>query len=327
MSTTTTTNTQGVVNASDILQANNFGSHLVDKEDTLLYDLHNLCAFDYSGLNKVAYKEDSQTYIDSLARDNVQLLITRMFQLPIKAIEEGAMACLTKGLTPLPRERSLPESKPKTRWEAFADTKGIKKRKKNKMEWDEKHKEYRPTRGAFKANDTEDVPWIEAKAGDKVGEDPWDKMKAGKKERVDKQKKREQRNLEESSVRSGTRVGKTLDFSKDNRKILKTDINNTFNVAKVSTASLGKFDRLQDGERAKPSRGVKKLKNLGDERNLDQESQSSLKIIDRVFNKQSVVNVDKAANQYITAEQKEKYKNKRFNHHAGGGGGAKRHKK
>ncbi|GAM28526.1 hypothetical protein SAMD00019534_117020 [Acytostelium subglobosum LB1] len=311
---TTTTTSTTVVNASDILDNNKFGSgHLVEKDDTLIYDLKNLCAFDHSSINRAEFKEDEEEYLKKLSRDNVQLLITRLFQLPIKVIEEGAMALLPSDLkitTPIPREKPLPVNQQQTKWEAFAALKGIQKKgKKSRMEWDEHYQEYRQSYGANRANKDEDYI-IEAKAGDKVGDDPFDRRDDDKKQRVEKQKKRELRNLETTSMRSNAGIGKVKDFSKDNRIQMKTDINNTFNVAKISTASLGKFDKQLDGERSAPSRNVKKLTGLGEDGNVEAESKSNMKLLDRMLNKEPQINVDKATSQFIQKEQKESYKKK-----------------
>ncbi|EFA80339.1 ribosome biogenesis regulatory protein [Heterostelium album PN500] len=313
MSTSTTST--GVVNASDILENSRYSSgHLVDKDDTLKYDLKNLTAYDYSSINKVEFKENEEEYLKNLSRDNVQLLVTKLFSLPIKAIEEGALALLPNdfaSLTPTPREKELPSAKSHTRWEAFAALKGIKKKgKKARMEWDEHYQEYRQSYGANRANKHEDYI-MEAKESDKVGEDPFSKAEEEKREKVNKQKKRENRNLEESSMRSNAGIGKVKDFGKDNRSQLKSDIGNTFNVAKVSTASMGKFDRLMKDEAVKPQRNVKKQRGLGDDSNIANENKSNMKVLDRIFNKESNINVDKATNQFIAQEQKANY-NKKF---------------
>ena len=47
----------------------------------------------------------------------------------------------------LPREKPAPKAKEETRWEAFAKEKGIKKRKRERMVWDEEKKEWAPRWG------------------------------------------------------------------------------------------------------------------------------------------------------------------------------------
>jgi hypothetical protein len=45
----------------------------------------------------------------------------------------------------VPHNAQIPKPKPKTKWEQFAATKGIQKRKKNKLEWDEVRRASFPT--------------------------------------------------------------------------------------------------------------------------------------------------------------------------------------
>lgn len=54
----------------------------------------------------------------------------------------------------LPREKPIPEAKPQTKWEKFADMKGIQKRKRSRMVFDEDAQEYKPRFGyGSKANE------------------------------------------------------------------------------------------------------------------------------------------------------------------------------
>ncbi|KYQ89694.1 ribosome biogenesis regulatory protein [Tieghemostelium lacteum] len=306
---------QAVVNASDILAASeNLPKYLVDKEDTLQYDLGNLTAFDYSSINKAEYKENPQEYLLKFSRDNVQLLVSRLFQCPLKVIDEGTLAILPKCITPIPRERQLPTDKPKTRWEAFAKLKGIKKKtksQKNALEFDEQKEEYVNKYGKSRSQKEKEENWaVTAGPQDKVGEDPFTKMDEEKNDRVQRQKNREQRNYDDSAIRKSVNLGKPMVFSKDNRPQIKSDLNHQFDVAKISTASVGKFDKQLTEESAKPKRGNKRLQNLGDG-NVQKESENNIKMLDRIFNKESVINVEKATSQHIKGEERKNYIKKR----------------
>ena len=50
---------------------------------------------------------------------------------------QGIIAVLPSPTLALPREKALPEARPQTKWEKFAALKGIKKRKRSKMVYDE----------------------------------------------------------------------------------------------------------------------------------------------------------------------------------------------
>lgn len=75
-------------------------------------------------------------YILDLTRDNVQLLVNEIWELPTERVEESVVAKLPKPTTILPRSKKCPVPKPLTKWEKFAKEKGIKKVKKDKKLFD-----------------------------------------------------------------------------------------------------------------------------------------------------------------------------------------------
>lgn len=112
----------------------------------------------------VCSEKGKQAYLNETARDAVQLLLNKLFTLPTIRTQEGdVLAQLPKPTTRIPREKhvrssdevptlemnedslteaplfplQIPQPKPPTKWEQFAAAKGIQKRKKKKLEWDE----------------------------------------------------------------------------------------------------------------------------------------------------------------------------------------------
>lgn len=73
----------------------------------------------------------------NLTRDNTQLLINEIWQLPTERVDECIVAKLPAPTTVLPRLRKVPGPKPMTKWEKFAQEKGITKKKKDKKVYDE----------------------------------------------------------------------------------------------------------------------------------------------------------------------------------------------
>jgi regulator of ribosome biosynthesis len=69
------------------------------------------------------------------------------------------MAKLPSPKLVIPREKPVPQTKPLTRWEKFAKEKGIKKKKKSKMEYDEATGEYKPTWGYKSKSQEAERPW------------------------------------------------------------------------------------------------------------------------------------------------------------------------
>jgi regulator of ribosome biosynthesis len=78
----------------------------------------------------------------------------------------GPAATLPKEVFRFPREKRLPEPKAETIWEKFARDKGIKKKKRERMIYDDEQQEFRPRYGYKGANSRiEEHAIVEIKAG------------------------------------------------------------------------------------------------------------------------------------------------------------------
>ncbi len=98
----------------------------------------------------------------------LQVLLTALYALPFESTPLGRMAQLPTPATVLPRAKPLPKPRAPTKWEVFAQRKGIQKRKRSKEVWDEGAGELKRRHGYQRANDPEAVPFLEAKATDQV---------------------------------------------------------------------------------------------------------------------------------------------------------------
>ena len=98
----------------------------------------------------------------------LQVLLTALYALPFESTPLGRMALLPAPTTVLPRAKPLPKPRAPTKWEVFAQRKGIQKRKRSKEVWDEGAGELKRRHGYQRANDPEAVPILDAKATDKV---------------------------------------------------------------------------------------------------------------------------------------------------------------
>ena len=83
------------------------------------------------------YRTEKESFLTNLARDNVQLLINRLFQLPTVRVDNEIFVTLPAPTTRLPRAKPVPKAKQLSKWEKYAKEKGIVKRKKDNLEWDE----------------------------------------------------------------------------------------------------------------------------------------------------------------------------------------------
>ena len=95
-----------------------------------------------------------------LTRDNVQLLINSIWQLPTERVEESIVAKLPPPKAPLPRARKLPVPKPLTKWEEFAKKKGIKKRTRDKKVFDPVLDKWVPTYGYQRYKAEKEKDWV-----------------------------------------------------------------------------------------------------------------------------------------------------------------------
>lgn len=85
--------------------------------------------------------------MEALTRDNAQLLLNKVWELPTERIDEAIVVRLPAPKTLLPRSKPVPKPKPMTKWQEFAKAKGITKKKKDKAQWDEQLQKWVPLFG------------------------------------------------------------------------------------------------------------------------------------------------------------------------------------
>lgn len=123
-------------------------AHLEPKAQPYTFDLGLLLCNDSNPVPPL--KDDKEAILASIARDTAQGLINQLLTTcPITKDSEGALQInLPAQSTPLPREKPLPKEKEKTKWERFAEKKGIKaKRRDGKLAFDEAKGEWKPKYG------------------------------------------------------------------------------------------------------------------------------------------------------------------------------------
>lgn len=163
-----------------------------DIVDDLEYDLFNLVAINKHPLPQ---SDDFNEAMKSEARRATQLLVKHLLELPFEDTDIGKVAILPAESMRLPREKPVPEPKPMTRWEKFAKEKGIQKKKRERMVFDDDQQQWAPRYGykRAKAGDI-DMPVLEVKPGQDPFADPWDRLRDEKKARIDRNKERQQNN-------------------------------------------------------------------------------------------------------------------------------------
>ncbi|KAG0052529.1 Rhodanese- sulfurtransferase [Gryganskiella cystojenkinii] len=265
----------------------------------LEFDLGLLTAYDQNPVDEAALKKNKDEYLNELSRDNAQLLFNEVFQLQTISDDNGVMAMLPAPTTLLPREKPLPKPKPETRWEKFAKAKGIVNRKKERMVYDDNSGEYKPRWGYKGINDDGSKDWIiEVPAGSNPMDDQYEARRDAKKDRIERNDKRRQRNLEEAAVATKMdqkAVNKGERPNMDNvRSLKRKEIENQILISKNSTASAGKFDNVIKGD-LKP-KGIKRQFEPTVTADISKEKAGNMSILDRVVGKngEDLVNVRKA---------------------------------
>ncbi|KAL6054299.1 hypothetical protein STEG23_009767 [Scotinomys teguina] len=168
----------------------------VHKELELEFDLGNLLASDRNPptvLRQAGPSPDAE--LRALARDNTQLLINQLWQLPTECVEEAVVARLPEPVTRLTCEKPLPRPRPLTRWQQSARLKGIHPKKKTNLVWDEVSGQWWRLWGYKRSRDDTKEWVIEVPGGADPMEDQFAKRIQAKKERVAKNELNRLRNL------------------------------------------------------------------------------------------------------------------------------------
>ncbi|CAI8024725.1 Ribosome biogenesis regulatory protein homolog [Geodia barretti] len=212
----------------------------VRKDVELQYDVGNLLATDLNPLDHHAMKSRRDEYLKGLARDNTQLLINKIWQLPVEKADGMILVELPTPSTVLPREKPIPKPKGLTAWETFAKAKGIKNRKRSRMVFDESGQEWKPRWGYKRVDDPKDKWMIEIPDRADPYEDYFEKQAEEKKEKIAKNEYKRLKNI--SRTQKGGRLKAPLPppLTKD---MSKYQLTHALGKAKEATASIGKFTK------------------------------------------------------------------------------------
>ncbi|XP_060065364.1 ribosome biogenesis regulatory protein homolog [Ylistrum balloti] len=296
----------------------------VTKDVDLEIDEGNLLAVDTNPFDIRHHKSKKDVYLKELARDNAQLLINRIFQLPTKKEDGVLVVKLPDTKVLVPRGKPIPKAKQVTKWEEYARMKGIQNRKRSKMVWDEQTKEWKPRWGYNRAGDDTKDWCIEVPDNADPYEDQFEKRMKAKSERTAKNELQRLRNIARAQKTKVPGVGLTPTETPS-----KDHVSKALAVAKRSTASIGKFTESLPKEKASKYSGKKRKfeENYG---SLKNETKKQLDILQKLKNKEPIIDVTKAVNTQMMSEESgssgkkpSKGKAKGFGGRKKGKGGAK----
>ncbi|KAF6003410.1 Rhodanese- sulfurtransferase [Cyanidiococcus yangmingshanensis] len=197
--------------------------------------------------------------IDARATAAMQSLVDVLFQLPMDsaATEEMGSGRVVRLLTPrerLPREKPLPKREAmQSKWERFAQAKGIRGKKRERFVWDDAHQEWRPRHGGGKAR-----PSIKSNATEWVvedtdhvpkGQNPFRRTKRGTGARPGSKKDAATTSLASGKSPKPDRVREAQRKLSERTRRVKDELDRKLGIVQRSTASLGTHDHSLPGER------------------------------------------------------------------------------
>ncbi|XP_072234719.1 ribosome biogenesis regulatory protein homolog [Leuresthes tenuis] len=281
-------------------EAEQLKSITVQKDLDLDFDIGNLLACDKNRIESRDFREKKkEDFLRSLARDNTQLLINEMWKQPTERVEEAIVAKLPEPTTRLPREKPPPRPRPPTKWEQFAKLKGIQKKKKTNLVWDETAKEWRRRWGYQRAKDNTKDWLVEVPETADPNEDQFAKRVKAKKERVAKNEFNRLKNIARAQKVKVPGMGLLPKAQQS-----KDELTKAVSVAKTSTASVGRFqDRLPKEKPPKNTGKKRKFEPLiGDFAN---ERQKQLELLKNINSKKPKLDITKAVNTQMREDDRE----------------------
>eukprot|EP00040_Diaphanoeca_grandis_P000949 m.16991 g.16991 ORF g.16991 m.16991 type:complete len:332 (-) comp11293_c0_seq1:548-1543(-) len=220
-----------------------------------------------------------ESWLSDTTRENTQILINAIWQLPIERKDGIFLAKLPEPSYNLPRAKPVPEKKKQTKWEEYAAGKGIQKKKRSRMILDDATGEYKPRFGYKSANNDEPA-WIELSNQADPYEDQFEKRANAKTDRVDKNNKQRLRNL------SDTRQHASRATTFKEKSQVKEQLKSAFAISKFATASVGKFDdKLKNEPKVKARPGNKAQQRPPVTQHSSIEKEKSLSILKKIAKK------------------------------------------
>lgn len=219
-------------------------------------DLGSLCAFDPSA---AATRDEGAA--KACATALTQALFNALMELPSEVGLTGRGVTLPPPTSKLPRAKPIPQPRLPTNWEQFAQKKGIQKRKRSSLAFDEGQQTWKRRYGYDRANPGETAnPIMPAKPSDKVGEDPFTNAAAKKRKGVEQNRERHINNLKanrkaslggRSEIPASVRLAASLPEHGRGRPQKRQEMDGAIHASAVraskATASMGKFDKQPAG--------------------------------------------------------------------------------
>ncbi|KRY42707.1 Ribosome biogenesis regulatory -like protein [Trichinella spiralis] len=266
-------------------------------------DLGNLLVDEQEPVDQHLMKENTEMAVMNKVRESVQLMANKLWELPTQRIEDAIVV-------------EIPKKAPPTKWEEYAKMKGIQKRKRTRMIWDEAAQDWKPRWGYNRANDNTKDWLIEIPRQKDPYVDYFGERKEAKKERIAKNELRRLKNISRRVKGSSSSVLSSLPHI----GVGLESVAHKVERARLATASMGKFAEKLRGEKAPKNKG-KKNKFLPNEISAQEEKDRYFQTLKAMQSKTEILNVNKAIKMQNQAEEQ---KNRERNAENGKDGKAKK---
>ncbi|XP_037721935.1 ribosome biogenesis regulatory protein homolog [Drosophila subpulchrella] len=266
----------------------------VEKHLECRLDVGTLLITDPNDFDDRELRDNKEEYLTALTRENTQLLVNAIWELPTERVDESIVAKLPEPTTVLPRLRKPPGPRPLTKWEKFAKEKGISKKKKDKKTYDETMDKWVPTYGFKRAEAEKAKDWVlEVPQNADPNTDMFQKKIDLRNEKVAKNEIQRMKNIVRAKRIDMPRSGYLGPEAASSSQLL-----TAVTVAKSSTASVGKFQNKLPKEKEARGLGIKELIPGGKRKqsHITQtpEKEANLDLIKSVLNKKPKLDVSKA---------------------------------
>ncbi|VDK75607.1 unnamed protein product [Litomosoides sigmodontis] len=262
----------------------------VDKIVDPFVDAGNLLIVDNDPLtDEDSASKPNEEELSARIRDNAQFLFNKIWELERKRIDEAICAKLPAPIYRIPREKPIPSVRQLTKWEQYAQQKGIRKKKKDRKIFDEQTQEWKERYGYKSAKHSDAKDWlIEISDNKDPMVDYFAEREKAKRENVDKNEMQRLRNIARmKGISSANSV--PLGIGVDLKDRSRHELVNQINRARYSTASHGAFQPTIKNEKKMLKTG-KHHKYEPNEADVSGEQKKQLQILDRLSSKKSVLN-------------------------------------
>ncbi|VUZ49166.1 unnamed protein product [Hymenolepis diminuta] len=200
-------------------------------------DLGNLL---YEDKGAIDPNDVNRDYIKKLSLNCVHHFLKEFWKLPTDTFDGVQVSCLPDPTFRLPREKPAPRKREMSRWERFAQMKGIRKQKRSKKVWDDETQSWRPRWGKDRIDSVKDKWVLEVPDNADPYEDQFEKLSNARKEKRAKNELNRLKNIARTVKKGQAPPIGVLTEADPSKNIF----NRALEITKHADASMGRFSEV-----------------------------------------------------------------------------------